>query len=142
MSRVRTQGTAPELALRRELHRIGLRYRVNIADLPGKPDIVFTRARIAIFVDGCFWHSCPEHAVAPKANADWWNRKFAATRARDSRNVSLLQSAGWRVVRVWEHEDASTAARRIARLWRCRSREFTTETRDKVGRAGISRRMG
>src|SRR5881392_3525526 len=76
MSGLRTSGTQPELALRRELHRRGLRFRVNVRGLTGRPDIAFTRARIAVFIDGCFWHGCPDHAVAPKANADWWRTKL------------------------------------------------------------------
>lgn len=121
MSRQATAGTGPELALRRALHRRGLRFRVNVRTLPGRPDIVLTRARIVIQVDGCFWHGCPEHAVAPKANAEWWHEKIAANRARDGRNDRALEAAGWTVVRVWEHETTAEAASRIEALWRCRT---------------------
>src|SRR4051794_36274002 len=81
MARLPTTRTGPEMGLRRMLHSRGLRYHTNVRGLPGRPDIVFTRARIAVQVDGCFWHGCPLHAVAPKANAEWWSEKLAANRA-------------------------------------------------------------
>jgi DNA mismatch endonuclease (patch repair protein) len=112
----RRRDTAPELALRRELHRRGLRFRVDHRPVPGircRVDVVFTRARIAVFVDGCFWHSCPAHAVAPKRNGDWWAEKLAGNVARDRRNDEQLEAAGWTVVRVWEHEAAAEAADRV-----------------------------
>ncbi len=121
MSSLRTTGTAPEIALRRELHRRGLRFQVNVRGLPGRPDVVLGRARIAIFVDGCFWHGCPEHAVAPKANADWWQTKLGANRARDGRNTEALMADGWLVLRVWEHELPSIAADEIESQWRLRT---------------------
>lgn len=110
MSSLRTVGTGPEFAVRRELHRRGLRFRVNVSDLPGRRDIVLTRAKVAIFVDGCFWHGCLQHAVAPKANASWWRAKLDANVARDRRNGSTLQESGWLVVRVWGHESPVAAA--------------------------------
>jgi DNA mismatch endonuclease, patch repair protein len=121
MSRLRTTGTGPELALRRELHRRGLRYRVNVRKLPGRPDIVLTRARIAVQVDGCFWHGCPDHAVAPRSNAEWWSEKLARNRARDARSDAALRAQGWLVVRVWEHVDASVAADLVEDFWRART---------------------
>jgi len=121
MSRLKRSGTKPELELRRELHRLGLRFRVNVKDLPGRPDVVFSRARIAVFVDGCFWHGCPQHAVAPKANADWWAAKLNQNRARDVRNDDELSALGWRVVRIWEHDDPAVAAEGIAVEWRMRT---------------------
>jgi DNA mismatch endonuclease (patch repair protein) len=81
-----------------------------------RPDIVFTRARVAVFVDGCFWHRCPEHGLAPRSNADYWQTKFAKNVARDLRNNETLAGAGWRVVRVWEHEDPMAAADRVEQL--------------------------
>jgi DNA mismatch endonuclease (patch repair protein) len=108
------------LALRRELHRRGLRYRVNLGNLPGRPDIALTRAKVAVFVDGCFWHGCPEHAVAPKANADWWRSKLGANVARDRRNDVALRESGWLVVRAWEHENPVVVADGIEALWRDR----------------------
>lgn len=108
--------TAPELALRRELWRAGLRYRVHvpIAGLPRRrPDIVFTRARLAVFVDGCFWHSCPQHAHLPRSNSDWWAWKLQANRERDRDTDRRLAELGWTAHRVWEHEDMSVAAQTI-----------------------------
>ncbi len=105
--------TPAEIELRRELHRRGLRFR---KDYPvrgvtrSRPDIVFTRQKVAVFVDGCFWHSCPEHATAPKANREWWEEKLAANVARDRRHTSELQDAGWTVLRFWEHESVERAA--------------------------------
>lgn len=111
------RNTKPEMALRLELHRLGLRYVLNGHPLPGSPDVVFTRRRIALFVDGCFWHSCPQHGAQPKANADWWARKLAGNVARDRRVDGLLDELGWKVVRVWEHEHALLAAQAVYRLW-------------------------
>jgi len=122
MSTLRTTGTKPELALRRELHRRGLRYRVNVRALPGRPDIALTRARIAVFVDGCFWHGCPDHAVAPKANADWWRSKLDANVTRDRRTEEHFRESGWLVVRAWEHEDPAEVADVVERAWRERIR--------------------
>ncbi|MFE3289473.1 DNA mismatch endonuclease Vsr [Rhodococcus sp. NPDC059234] len=119
--RMRTQrrrDTAPELALRRELHRRGRRYRVDRAPLPGmrrRADLVFPGARVAVFVDGCFWHCCPEHATRPKNNAQWWADKLAANVARDRDTDVRLTEAGWVVVRIWEHEDPAAAADAVER---------------------------
>ncbi len=103
----RRKDTMPELRLRSELHRAGYRYRVDLRlDLVGarvRPDIVFTRRRVAVFVDGCFWHSCPEHGREPRANTDYWGPKLARNRERDRSITLLLQEAGWTVVRLWEH---------------------------------------
>lgn len=124
----RSRDTGPEMALRRELHRRGLRYRVNRPVVPGvrcRPDIVFTRARVAVFVDGCFWHSCPSHATHPSANADWWRDKLEANVRRDRLNDRQLTEAGWRVVRVWEHEAADEAADHIEAIVRGPSQPHT-----------------
>jgi DNA mismatch endonuclease (patch repair protein) len=106
--------------LRSELHRLGLRFRkdlrIDLASLRVRPDIVFTRSRVAVFVDGCFWHGCPDHGSSPKANAEYWAEKFARNRRRDKLVDAALQSEGWRVVRVWEHEDASMVALAIATM--------------------------
>jgi DNA mismatch endonuclease, patch repair protein len=121
MSRQRRRDTAPELALRRHLHARGLRYRVAWP-IPGLSrhtvDIAFTRARLAVFVDGCFWHGCPEHATYPSANGAWWAAKLAANRQRDRTTTEHLEGAGWTVIRVWEHEAADRAATRIEDLVR------------------------
>jgi len=116
MSGQRTRDTAVELAIRSALHRRGLRYRVHLKPLPGvrrSADIVFPKARVAVMVDGCFWHSCPDHATYPKANATWWREKLARNVERDRETDEQFSSAGWRVVRVWEHEAISDAVRRV-----------------------------
>ena len=120
MKRMPRRDTRPELQLRRALHGLGLRFRVNYRGLPGTPDIAFTRARIAVFVDGCFWHRCPDPGVIPKANRQWWTDKLQATVDRDARKDSELKSAGWLPVHVWEHEDPDQAAERIDEQWRGR----------------------
>lgn len=112
----RGRDTKPELALRRELHRRGWRYRVDIAPLASlrcRGDLVFGKQRVVVFVDGCFWHGCSTHRSIPKANAAWWKTKLSATAARDHRNNQVLSAAGWKVVRVWEHEGAQEAADRV-----------------------------
>lgn len=113
MSRQRTRDTEPEVLLRRELHRRGLRYRVDAA-LPGMPrrraDILFTRAQVAVFVDGCFWHGCPQHKTTPINNRAWWVDKLARNIERDGQTDSHLRSLGWTVIRVWEHEDLARVA--------------------------------
>jgi len=120
MSRVRRSGTAPELALRRALWAAGLRYRLNMRHrLPGSPDILFVGARLAVFVDGCFWHGCPEHGTQPKTRADFWAQKIARNRARDVEDDARLRAEGWRVLRVWEHEvtaDPSAIVERVTVL--------------------------
>lgn len=121
--------TAIEVALRRELHRIGLRYRTHVRALPGRPDIAFTRAKIAIFVDGCFWHKCPTHGTAPKNNGSWWAAKLNENVARDQRKDQKLRDMGWQAVHVWEHEDPVIAAAAIRQLWHERIRSAATDHR-------------
>jgi DNA mismatch endonuclease, patch repair protein len=119
----RSRDTRPELALRRAVHALGLRYRVAARPLPQirrTADLVFTRARVAVFLDGCFWHGCPEHHRAPTANSSYWSAKVARNRTRDLEVDALLISVGWNVVRVWEHEDPAGAARRVAEIVRSR----------------------
>ncbi len=116
MERQARRDTKAELAVRRAVWRRGLRYRVDLAPLSGsrrRADLVFTRAKVAVFVDGCFWHGCPIHATAPKSNAEWWAEKLAANVRRDRDTDERLEAAGWLVVRVWEHEDPEEAAGRI-----------------------------
>lgn len=123
MQRQRRRDTAPELALRRALHRRGLRYRVDRPVVRGvrrRADVVFGPAKVAVFVDGCFWHCCPVHATYPASNAQWWAEKLAGNVARDRATDLALTAAGWLVVRVWEHEDAETAARHITDVVRAR----------------------
>lgn len=113
MARQATRDTAPELALRRAIHSKGLRYRVHfrpVPDLRVTADIAFTRARVAVFVDGCFWHRCPEHGTLPRANATWWATKLDANVTRDRRADQELHRHGWTVVRVWEHTPTLEAA--------------------------------
>jgi len=116
MKRMGRKDTAPELALRRALTARRLRYRLHRRDLPGTPDIAFIAARVAVFVDGCFWHACPEHAVVPKANNQWWQEKLEANRARDARKDRALAESGWLPVHVWEHEDPDLVADRLVEL--------------------------
>ena len=116
LSKQRRRDTKPEVALRRELHRRGLRYFVERAQLKGmrrRADLVFPRRKVAVYVDGCFWHSCPVHATKPRNNAQWWADKLAANVARDRDTDTRLIEEGWRVVRIWEHEDPVVAAQRV-----------------------------
>jgi len=120
MSRQSSRDTAPEVAVRRLLHAEGLRYRVNVP-VPGMSrrtiDIVFTKAKIAIFMDGCFWHGCPQHATQPKANAEWWRAKLDKNMARDQETTEHLTAAGWTVLRFWEHEDPIAVAAQVERTF-------------------------
>lgn len=117
MARVRQKDTDAEIALRRELFRCGLRYRVDYVVL-AKPrrvaDIAFPGLKIAVFVDGCFWHGCPIHATWPKRNAELWRQKIEGNRARDADTNERLREAGWVVLRFWRHESAVEAAVTIA----------------------------
>jgi DNA mismatch endonuclease (patch repair protein) len=115
MKSQRQRDTAAETALRSLLHRRGLRFRVHypLPNLRRRADIAFPGRRIAIFVDGCFWHGCPEHGTWPKQNADWWREKIEANRRRDADTDAKLEQRGWKVIRVWEHEDPEAAAGRI-----------------------------
>lgn len=122
MQKVARRDTSPELALRRELHRRGLRYRTSYRPLPGlrcQADIVFMGARVACFVDSCYWHACEEHLRLPKTNTDWWRQKLQWTKERDARNNEALRAAGWTVIRVWEHEDPACAADAVEAVVRC-----------------------
>lgn len=119
----RWKNTLPELALRREMHKLGLRYRVNlrpIEDVRRTADVVFTRRKVVVFVDGCFWHGCPDHYAAPKTNSVYWREKVLRNVSRDRDVDELLRDAGWEVVRVWEHESPAMAADRVARAVRRR----------------------
>jgi DNA mismatch endonuclease (patch repair protein) len=114
-----SRDTPAELALRRLLHAKGLRYRVDarpMKSLRRKADIVFGPAKVAVFVDGCFWHNCPEHGSAPKANAEWWADKLRTNVERDRDTDAQLSAEGWRVLRFWEHESPGAAADLIAQV--------------------------
>ena len=109
----RSRDTKPELALRSAVHALGLRYRVSAKPLPGlrrTADLVFPTARVAVFLDGCFWHGCPQHATRPKSNAQWWQSKLDKNMARDRGTSAHLEAAGWTVLRFWEHEDPADIA--------------------------------
>jgi DNA mismatch endonuclease (patch repair protein) len=117
--------TKPELAVRRAVHALGLRYHVSARPLPNlrrKADLVFTRAKIAVFVDGCFWHGCPDHHTIAKTNAGYWADKFDGNSRRDRETDRLLAEAGWLVIRAWEHEPVDEVANRIFIAWQTRSR--------------------
>ncbi len=127
MARVRRSGTAPELLLRQALRRAGLRYQVGGSALPGSPDIAFRRLRLAVFVDGCFWHGCPRHGTVPKTNTSFWLAKIRRNRHRDRQADRSLKRLGWTVLHVWEHElrgDVSRVLRRIERLLTPRRSSF------------------
>ena len=113
----RRRDTGPELRLRSALHRRGWRFRVDLQVEAGgrrvRPDILFTRHRVAVFVDGCFWHDCPEHGQRPKANASYWELKFRRNAERDRADTESLECSGWTVVRVWEHEPPCEAVAAI-----------------------------
>jgi DNA mismatch endonuclease (patch repair protein) len=117
MRRNPRRDTKPEIALRSELHRMGLRFRkdlsIRLADRMTRPDVVFTRARLAVFVDGCFWHSCPAHGNIPRANRDYWVPKLDRNVRRDRAVDAALTEAGWTVLRAWEHEDPQDVAARV-----------------------------
>jgi DNA mismatch endonuclease, patch repair protein len=124
MAAYRSRDTGPEMAVRRALHARGLRYRVHWPlpfDRRRRADVAFTRARVAVFVDGCFWHGCREHFRAPQANAAWWANKIGRNRERDADTTRRLEADGWVVVRVWEHEDPQVVADRVEALVRSRS---------------------
>ena len=126
LSRTGRRDTAPELALRRELHRLGLRFLVDVAPAGTsrrrRVDVLLRGARIAVLVHGCFWHGCPEHFHAPKANAEWWRLKLESVQRRDADTLVQLDAAGWLPVVVWEHEDMARAALRLRDLCRERGR--------------------
>ena len=120
----RGRDTGPELAIRRAVHARGLRYRINARPLPElrrTADLVFPSAKLAVFVDGCFWHGCPTHATRPRINEEFWAKKLAGNRARDAETDRLLVARGWTVVRVWEHEAPQEAADRIEHVLRNRA---------------------
>ena len=119
MQAIRRTGTKPEVRLRtKALHALGYRYRkdfpVVVQGLRVRPDIVFTRKKVAVFVDGCFWHRCPEHSRPPGRNAEYWGAKFVRNTARDALVTTRLGSEGWTVIRIWEHERLEDAVGVVA----------------------------
>jgi DNA mismatch endonuclease (patch repair protein) len=136
----RGKDTRPEVALRKQLHRLGFRFRKHVAPGTGlrrRADIVFNQWRVAVFVDGCFWHGCPEHFTLPRQHAGYWAAKIARNRERDLGTDAALSAQGWSVVRIWEHEGAAQSAAivaaviadRQAKLDRRRAQPVTDQTR-------------
>lgn len=130
MSLIRSRDTGPELALRRALHGMGMRYRIHVQGLPGRPDIVFPSARVIVFVNGCFWHGhrCATGHI-PKSNSAFWRNKVETNRGRDARNIHKLRHAGWKVIVVWECElrnrsEIEHSASRVANIIRRRRSMF------------------
>ncbi len=125
MQRQPRRDTAGELALRSALHRLGLRFRVDCRPEPTwrrRADIVFRRALVAVFFDGCFWHGCRLHQPSPRAHKDWWVQKIERNRIRDLDTTAKLKSLGWRVVRVWEHEPTASAVAKVLAVLQRRHR--------------------
>jgi DNA mismatch endonuclease (patch repair protein) len=119
----RVRDTNAELSVRKAVHGMGLRYRVDAkpeTDLRVRADLLFTKARVAVFIDGCFWHGCPDHFIPPKNNAEWWATKIARNRERDQASRRELTNRGWIVLSIWEHEFPGDAASVIVTLVRAR----------------------
>jgi DNA mismatch endonuclease, patch repair protein len=120
----RKRDTGPEIRLRQQLHRLGLRYQLGtrIATIPPvTPDLVFRRAQVAVFVDGCFWHGCPIHGVQPRTNVSYWSTKLSRNKQRDMRVDERLEVMGWKPVRIWEHDDPVEAASLVKTIVRSRT---------------------
>lgn len=120
----RRRDTGPELAVRRAVHALGLRYQVDTRPVPSlnrRADLVFTRWKVAVFVDGCFWHGCSAHHTVSRTNSEFWAMKVAVNTARDAETDRLLTEAGWTVLRLWEHEPPNEAARRVLQVVRQRA---------------------
>jgi DNA mismatch endonuclease (patch repair protein) len=131
MENARQRDTSIEVELASELHNLGLSFESNVAPVTGtrsRPDLLFAAARIAVFVNGCFWHGCPEHGTWPKHNAAWWRTKIEANRERDVKNDAVLTKAGWIVLRYWEHDDPCVAAQEIAQRIRQLGRSASPST--------------
>ncbi|MFC1430116.1 very short patch repair endonuclease [Streptacidiphilus sp. N1-3] len=130
----RSRDTAPELALRSLVHAAGLRYRVAAKPLPGMrrtADMVFRPVRLAVFVDGCFWHGCPEHFVPPKTNPDYWDTKIGRNVQRDRDTDARLAEAGWLVLRFWEHQQPAECADRVVAEVTARRKPAVTSARTR-----------
>jgi len=113
----RSRDTKPEMLVRRSLHARGLRFRVDLRPEPTlrtRADIVFTRRRIAVYIDGCFWHGCPTHGTSPKAHSDYWTPKLARNIERDLESTAALEQRGWLVLRFWSHEPVADVVERVA----------------------------
>ena len=140
MERQKRRDTAVEIAIRQRVHAMGLRFRVDRAPMPPlrrRADLVFSSVKLAVFIDGCFWHGCPEHGTWPRANADWWRAKIETNKQRDCDTNRRLAEAGWEVLRIWEHEDPDDSANRIASSFaaaRAKSRQLADRRRDQRAR--------
>lgn len=136
MRNVRRAGTKPELALEYELRSHGLSFTKDVAPIATfrrRADFVFKQAKVVVLVDGCFWHSCPDHGTQPKANSAWWRSKLEANQDRDRDTDRRLRRAGWSVIRVWAHEDMILAAGRVSRRVRERTRGTRPSARPPRG---------
>lgn len=126
----RRSNTKPEVALRSALHAAGLRFRkdypMKLDGLRFRPDVVFTRSKVAVFVDGCFWHSCPQHGTRPARNSDYWLPKLRRNIERDREQVAVLRAHGWLPLRIWEHEDLATATGQVRAAIRQQQGESST----------------
>ena len=128
----KSRDTAPELAVRRRLHAAGLRFRVAYRperSLRRTADIVFTKRRIAVFIDGCYWHACPEHGTVARVNATYWSDKLERNVARDADTTTQLIAAGWTVLRFWEHEDPNEVAATVSAAVRAQDEAVGREPR-------------
>ncbi len=131
MARIRPRDTKPEILLRRALWGAGLRYRVGLRTPAGRPDLVFASARVAVYMDGCQWHGCPLHYVAPRTGTEFWSNKLKTSVERDRRQTVELERLGWRVVRFWEHEIFENLQDSVARVKSTLSGEGTSsDTQD------------
>jgi DNA mismatch endonuclease (patch repair protein) len=143
MAAQRRRDTGPERALRSELHRMGLRFRVDSPPLPSariRADVLFRRQEVAVFVHGCFWHGCPEHGTWPRTNAAWWREKIGCNVARDASSRELLEAAGWTVVEVWEHDDPHSAALEVRAQVRRATETVGRRDADAIAAAATRRR--
>lgn len=129
----RKTDTAPEVRIRSAIHRRGMRFRkhvlVRASSVNVRPDIVFTRQRVAVFVDGCFWHCCPVHGNRPRSNSQYWEAKLARNRSRDAAVNAALRAEGWDVLRVWEHESSEDAAEAICAVVSDQARQAVQASR-------------
>lgn len=125
----RSRDTRPELLIRSALHALGFRFRVDLRPEPSlrtRADIVFTKRRVAVYIDGCFWHGCPLHATSPKSNVDYWTPKLARNAERDAESTTSLENHGWLVLRFWEHESVDVVTARITKALAARSAGMAT----------------